>query len=763
MNFKTLQPKLMLMSLFFYFQTFYTTAQTNNYDIGVGISDITGQIAQSNFFGYGNPFFSNAGIKDRQYARAYIIKEPDGNSVVFVSIDKGATFQSVNLAVLEKLQGQYGTLYTDTNVIISATHTHVSPGGYSHYELYNTSSGGFYKTNFNVLVNGIVNAIQQAHNSLAPGRIYYNKGTLTNASINRSLVAYNLNKDAHEFPSIDEEMTVLKLIQGDTPIGMISWFGVHPTNLSKKYKYCSGDNKGYASLKFERLQQSSYGKGTTTFVAAFANTNAGDMSPNLNQPSPNDLYSDATGPGNNEEESSEIIGNRQFEKALELYNNASEQLIGPVKAVSRYSDYSNLSIAPKFTDGHWRSTCKAALGLSFRAGAEDGRSGIGREGQTRSNPTSGSSNAQCHLEKPIDILFNIGANTNNPRTPKILPTSLFKIGQLGILAAPAEFTVMSGRRVKATVASHIATGITHLVFAGYSDAYAGYVTTREEYASQQYEGASTHFGPWTLAAYQQEFDRLATVLADPTANPWPHSASTPPKKNYIGLDKTAPILFDDKPIFKSFGSICKNANNSYNTNQTVEVMFWGAHPNNNPKTNDTYLKVQKKQGSNWVTKYEDRDTNTKFIWKRSGIANSKITIQWKIPQQIASGYYRIVHEGHWKNGWTGKINPYSGVSRTFYVNGNTNRIMKDKKTLNFNIGNDLVFPNPINNDFTFINTQLQGGYYTISNILGQIIKTGTITKDKYQTMNLQNQNSGTYVFKVVFDNHNVQTASIIKR
>ena len=737
-------------------------SQNNNYDIGLGISDITGEIAESAFFGYGNPFFKNSGIKDRQYARAYIVKEPSGTPAVFVCIDKGAMFQSVNLAVLEKLKNYYGSTYTDTNVVISATHTHVSPGGYSHYELYNTSTGGFYKKNFNILVDGIFNAIKQAHDNLAPGRIYYNSGSLTNASINRSLIAYNLNSDANEYMNIDDQMTVLKFVQGNTEIGMISWFGVHPTSLSKNYKYASGDSKGYASLKFERMKQSSYGNGNFTFVAAFPNTNPGDMSPNLNQPAPNDLYTDATGPGSNEVESSEIIGDRQYQKALELYNNASEQLTGSVKAVSRYSDFSNIEVASKFTDGVIRHTCKAALGISFRAGAEDGRSGIGREGETRSNPNSGPAVDQCHMEKPIDPLFFVGRNSNNPRTPKILPTSILKIGQFGIFAAPAEFTIMAGRRVKATVAENSATGIQYSVLAGYSDAYCGYVTTREEYASQQYEGASTQFGPWTLAAYRQEFERLATLLVYPNSNPWPTLAPTPPQKTYIGLDKTVHILFDDKPLFKSFGSVYSDTNNSYNTGNTAKVTFWGAHPNHDTKTNSTYFTVQKKVGNSWVTKFQDRDTNTLMIWKRDGVANSKITIHFKITSEVESGYYRIVHTGKWKNGWTGKISPYSGTSKTFYVNGYASRTVKQETEKNM-LNQHIVYPNPSRGNFTFINNKNSKGSFKIVNTVGQVIKTGEIPNKKYIKNLYFKAEAGVYLLKVKYDNGETDITTILKK
>lgn len=638
-------------------------AQINNYKIGVGIYDITGLIAQSNFFGYAQLLHRNNGIRDRQYARAFIIQEGNNPPTVFVVIDKGGTFQSVNTAVINKLSETYGDLYSDKNVIISATHTHVASGGLSHFGLYNTATGGYWRDNFTNAVDGIYNAIRRAHNNLKPGRIYYNKGKLTNASINRSLVAYEQNEDANNFPSIDDDMTVLKFVQGNQEVGMISWFAVHPTSLSNSYTHNSSDNKGFASLAFERLKSSSYDE-EGAFVAAFANSNAGDMSPNLNLPPLDNTSDDATGPGANEEESTDIIGQRQFDAALDLYNNATEQLTGSVKIVSRYADFSNLEIAPKFTDGSTESTCKAALGLSFQAGAEDGRSGISREGITK-NPNSGQQIDRCHSEKPIAPFFFTGSNDDNPSTPKILSTSILKIGQLGILAAPAEFTVMAGRRAQSTVLSVLDTGISKTVFAGYSDAYAGYVTTREEYASQQYEGASTHFGPWTLAAYRQEFERLAQKLANPQSNPWPFAEPKVPRKD-PPMNVTAPILYDRSPSGGNFGDVFDDVESTYFKGETASVTFWGAHPNNNLKINDTYLTVEQLIDDEWIPVYVDRDPITKLTWFRVGVSRSRILISWNIPDNTATGFYRIRHFGTWRN-IIGRTRDYTGTSRTFFV------------------------------------------------------------------------------------------------
>ncbi len=662
---------LSIMLCFFSLQGVF--AQENNYEVGVGIYDVTGQIAQTNFFGYAELLHRNTGIRDRQYARAFIVQEPDRAPVVFVSIDKGGMFQSVNEEVMRKLRSKFGSLYNDNNIIISATHTHVAAGGFSYYGLYNTATGGFWKANFDNLVEGIVGAIERAHKNIAPGRVYFNKGELTGASINRSKKAFYENKEVKnsikeglDVPSsIDKEMTVLKFIQGEKEVGMISWFAVHPTSLSNNYRHNSSDNKGYAALKFERMMRSTYNE-NGSFVAAFANTNAGDLSPNLNLPKEDEPYQDATGPGEDEEESSEIIGQMQFDKALELYNSANTQLFGSVKAISRYNDFSNITVAPRFTgEKDAKHTCNAALGVSFSAGAEDGRSGISREGITK-DPKDGNAAGRCHAEKPIMIFFHIGENETDPRGPKILPTSIMKIGQLGILAAPAEFTVMSGRRSRETVMNVEGTGIQETVLAGYSDAYAGYVTTREEYSSQQYEGASTHFGPWTLAAYQQEFYRLATKLADPSVEPWPKPEPKVPYKT-APKNVTAPIIKDHKPSSKEYGSIKKDAEENYIKGNKVDVAFWGGHPNNDLKTNSSYLTVEHWDGEKWTPLYFDRDPVTKLTWKRVGTTYSHIEIEWKIPSDAPTGYYRIKHSGKWKHGGNGRRYDYSGISNRFFV------------------------------------------------------------------------------------------------
>lgn len=52
------------------------------------------------------------------------------------------------------------------------------------------------------------------------------------------------------------------------------------------------------------------------------------------------------------------------------------------------------------------------------------------------------------------------------------------------------------------------------VLAGLSNVYSHYIATWEEYQVQRYEAASTIFGPYTCAAYKQQYSILAQAILD---------------------------------------------------------------------------------------------------------------------------------------------------------------------------------------------------------------------------------------------------------
>jgi neutral ceramidase len=80
-------------------------------------------------------------------------------------------------------------------------------------------------------------------------------------------------------------MLLLKFATPDADLGMLNWFAVHGTALNNTNKLISGDNKGLASYLFEKdMNGAATLPGQGKFVAAFASTNLGDVSPNTAGP-----------------------------------------------------------------------------------------------------------------------------------------------------------------------------------------------------------------------------------------------------------------------------------------------------------------------------------------------------------------------------------------------------------------------------------------------------------------------------------------------
>lgn len=640
------------------------------YLIGTGIYDITGPAAEVGMMGYSMINQKTSGIHMRLRSRAYIIgDQQSGTRVVFVSADIGMIFQAVKQKVSAMIlsNSELRPFYNEKNVLLSGNHTHSGPGGFSHYVTYNLAVLGFIKENFNAICNGIFNSILNAHRNLEPGYIYINNGDLENTGWNRSIDAYNKNpqdeRDAYN-SSQDKNMTLLKLVSASgKEIGMINWFAIHPTNIGNTNKLISGDNKGLAQYLFEKDKGANYLAGKT-FTAAFAQTNSGDISPNI-------FWGYPAG-GESDFEHMEIIARRQYDKAKALYNNAGNTLNGTIDFRHMYVDMGSVEIDPFWlNDVYEASTCSAAIGLPTIAGStEDGKGvDLAHEGMSWGDGswpkfTLVPEDQKCHKEKII--LLPAGRMLPVPWIPNIMPVQIIKIGNLAIIAVPAEITTMAGRRLRNAVQDELSgLGVGNIVIASHSNAYSSYITTREEYSAQHYEGGSTQFGPYTLNAYQQSFAHIAQAMRNGIVV---ESGPTPADLSNKQINFQTGVVFDDKPLFKNFGDVYSNANSSYLKGNKVSVVFWGAHPKNNLRIQGTFLEVQKISGSSWITIARDWDPETRYIWKRDGVANSKVTIEWRIPSDTASGTYRIRHYGDWKSGWTGKISSYSGTSRTFTVN-----------------------------------------------------------------------------------------------
>ncbi|MBF6175744.1 neutral/alkaline ceramidase [Nocardia blacklockiae] len=653
------------------------TADGQDYLIGCSIADVTGAVAGQGMMGYSELDQVATGLLMRCWARAYVIVDrATGDRVVFVNADIACLFQSVHLAVLERLARRFGNLYTERNVNLNATHNHNSCGGTAREYAYSLAAYGFQQNSHEAEVNGIVAAIAAAHERLAPGTLLLGHGELHDASANRSRAAFDRNpaEDRAEFPNgIDPQVTVLRLRQGGVDVGAITWFATHGTSLTDNNTLISADNKGYASYRWEHDEMGvRHLDGAPRFVAAFAQTNAGDMTPNLNltpwHPS---------GPTDDNRNNCALIGERQYQAGRAAFASARPMTTGGVDAVLRYVDMADTAIEGDYTpDGKPARTAPAMMGAAAAAtSSEDNwktQLAFLREGDT--NPVVA---ALGGLDAPIAhwmrdaqapklIVAPLGVLPPRPWVPQVVPIQLLRLGDLVLASGPAEYTVVSGLRIRRVVARALAVPVENVLLQGYANGYSGYVTTPEEYEAQQYEGGETLFGRWTLPAYVQEFDRLARSLAarvDPGRGPAPLDWTSGAQPNLL----TAPP--PDLPAAgRAFGDVLTQPEPAHRPGATVSAAFVGAHPNNDFRTGGTYFEVQRAAANGWVRVYDDNDWCTELTWSRPDgqPAASIIAIRWTVPDTAEPGRYRIEYSGDRRDA-AGTLTRFIGRTAEFTV------------------------------------------------------------------------------------------------
>jgi neutral ceramidase len=146
---------------------------------------------------------------------------------------------------------------------------------------------GYVQETFDAWVTGISEAIIAAHKNLQTANVKVNKGMLYGSNINRSPTSYLLNPEDEraQYPEgdTDKTMTLLSIVSPVTSkaLGVLNFFAVHGTSMNNTNTLTSGDNRGYASYALEReINGKDVPTGKGSFVAAFASSNLGDVSPN---------------------------------------------------------------------------------------------------------------------------------------------------------------------------------------------------------------------------------------------------------------------------------------------------------------------------------------------------------------------------------------------------------------------------------------------------------------------------------------------------
>lgn len=563
------------------------------YTVGAAKTDITYFRKNLGMHGYGRAFHRMKNIETQLYSRAVII-ETAKKKIAFVNVELGMCSIYLKNGVIQMLQEEYPFLgFQDNNVMITAQHTHSAGGGFGQHFFYNVPTPGFKRDVYENYRDGIVQSIVLADAYKKPAELKFGVEEFEEkeeVAFNRSLDAYNKNPEVKKkfkkeewHLAADREM---KLIHFEDEKGKIicsiNWFGTHCTSISNdKHNICS-DNKGYAALDLEKYF---YQKYNTRTICIFAQDACGDISPNFIF---DKIKQWTRGKFKDDYKSAQYTGNLQAKKAEKITENILKTP-SPKKAridyIQTYVEFSAIHCDPIFTNGIKNCrTSQPCLGVSFLEGTVEGPGmlkpfgaffrkalNIHKKNELKWAKEHSKEYADyIHLkyetqspkhvvveaiegkmgwfdqgsqvpipgavEKTLYYIRNAEKQGKTEYKPWIiskLPLQIFILGEFAIVGIPTEITTIAAQRLRKSIMDSLGSdGIKKIILSPYANAYAGYVTTPEEYMVQRYEGGHTLYGKWTLPAMQTAFKELTEKL----------------KKGE--KDETKPFIFSDDMLWE---------------------------------------------------------------------------------------------------------------------------------------------------------------------------------------------------------------------
>jgi neutral ceramidase len=398
--------------------------------------------------------------------------------------------------------------------------------------------------------------------------------------------------------------------------------------------------------------------------------------------------------------SARIIGRRLAKGAHAIYkNNTKQKLKVSVDCRAATVNMTALLVSAAQNPAKLSSLtnlCLPALGYGFGAGTIDGP-GLSafHQGDTLQKHTlwdmlrnlirkPSSKQAHCQFPKPILIA---GGELHVPYSwlPEILHFQVLRLGHSHyLLTCPAEITTMAGRRIRSAIQSKIksilepsfgqteedpAEEVTVLLLT-VCNGYASYLTTPEEYGAQRYEGASTLYGPHSLAAFIYIFEELVTALLKKSeVSNLPIVPIPDESPNFIEFARL--VRPDHKPFFGFYGQILQDTNQRYYVGDTVKVIFQGVHPSNNFAQISSFIAIERQvedSGDTWELIFDDFDDCTLFEWRYNSFIwrTSEVTISWTIPKDCPVGMFRIRYSGFKRNS-DATFEVINGTSSLFQV------------------------------------------------------------------------------------------------
>ena len=457
------------------------------------------------------------GQHTRLWARALVLQRGD-RKVALVALDLFMVPGGLVKHVGDALSARG---FSESNLLVSASHTHSGPGGYANFKTFNTAAPGlatvtdplsFYRLLdappadpqlYSFLVRQVTAAVRRADRDRAPAQAGWGRaeihGLTQNRSIEAHLADHGIQRErgqgsAAEDPqgvdhTIDPQVNVLrvdKLVGGrHVPIGGWSTFADHGTVTKSSFPYYNQDHHASALQVFERgVRRSGRVPRRQAVLNVYGNSNEGDQSAGLVRDGP---------------AASDYVGRVEAAAMLRAWRRANAALSSEPQLDVRWT---RTCFCGQATEGG-NVADYAMIGFPFLTGSEEERgplfdvTRVPLEGMRNPLPVPG----QGH---------KTGIPLSSDTVPKAVPLTALRVGDGLIVTLPGEPTAEVGARLRAAVRE--STGLDRVVVSGLAGEFIQYLTTPEEYDRQHYEGGSTLYGPLSSNLLRQELVELSRRL-----------------------------------------------------------------------------------------------------------------------------------------------------------------------------------------------------------------------------------------------------------
>jgi len=432
------------------------------------------------------------GVRVRLTGKAIYMEDAQGEKILILATDLCAGSLIVHHLTAARLAKQIG-IGLDA-IMMTGTHTHSGPGHYyasGFYNLFGTNKMGFDEKMVHFLVEKLTKAGVEAYHSRRKVKLAAGQKEIYGLTRNRSLEAHlanfeETNMSMDKYQAIDPTLTIIRIdaLQEDgthQPLAALHNFSIHGTAVSEKNDLYTADTFGvterYMNAWIKKQFQLDY-----DVVYGTTNGNSGNVSPNY---------------GIQGYEESERIGKAIAQNAFELYCSLEDSFTDNISLAHYYEEYQMMD--NQVADENIRPAKRPMVGWPEILGAEDGRSfmyklNFIKENQPRKTPKGE------HTFKSAS--FGLLQNVIMPYQifPDAFAFQAMKIGPVYLLALPLEVTIEMGRRIREAFLNQAKTvweDSQLAILCSVSNQYAGYLTTKEEYGRQFYEGASNIYGPNT--------------------------------------------------------------------------------------------------------------------------------------------------------------------------------------------------------------------------------------------------------------------------